>query len=238
MDWVDIGIIVFLALMAVYGCCKGLFKMVFSIFSFVVVIIVALFLAPKIADRIEENGKAVDIVSEKIQRGLGLEDKLTEKLEEEKEHKVKRTDAQILSDCGIPLAWAKEIIKELDMDEKLNSYKKSAVHTISKYICDKIAVVIIRILVFAAIVILLKIALLIVYHVMGVVESVPVISGLNRMGGGVIGFLEGILLLCIFGVIVVLLFQTKKGDDIMGAIYHSQIGNYILRHNPLMTFFY
>lgn len=82
MNWVDFVIILLIFLMAIYGYNRGMFRMLFSIISFVLVIAVSIFVAPVIADKIAENERHVGAISGFISESLGMDEKMFEMLGE------------------------------------------------------------------------------------------------------------------------------------------------------------
>lgn len=76
MNWVDFIIVVLIILMAIYGYNRGMFRMLFSIISFVLVIAVAVFAAPMIADKLAENDGTIEAISGYISESLGMEEKM------------------------------------------------------------------------------------------------------------------------------------------------------------------
>lgn len=84
MNWVDFIIVLLIILMAIYGYNRGMFRMLFSVISFVLVIAVGVFAAPMIADKIAENDKTVEAISGYISESLGMEEKMYQMIGETK----------------------------------------------------------------------------------------------------------------------------------------------------------
>lgn len=82
MNWVDFIIVLLVFLMAIYGYNRGMFRMLFSVISFILVIAVSVFVAPVIADKIAENERNVGAISGYISKSLGMDEKMFEMLGE------------------------------------------------------------------------------------------------------------------------------------------------------------
>lgn len=82
MNWVDFIIVLLVFLMAIYGYNRGMFRMLFSVISFILVIAVSVFAAPVIADKIAENERNVGAISGYISKSLGMDEKMFEMLGE------------------------------------------------------------------------------------------------------------------------------------------------------------
>lgn len=277
MNWVDFIIILLIFLMAIYGYNRGMFRMLFSIISFVLVIAVSIFAAPVIADKIAEDEKRVGAISGFISESLGMDEKMYEmlgetqmKISEEEEineelenikgknpkKKQKNTkiktanesgsdsgveslyvDASLMTECGFPQFLAEKIFDMSGVEHEITQLKGAAIRLVNKKLCDTIAKVIIKIIVFLFIVVVMSLVLSVAARVLGILGRFPGISTLNHIGGTVVGVIEGILVIWLLGLLVIIFCQMGNGVKLLKDIQESGMGRYLMYHNIVVQNF-
>lgn len=100
-----------------------------------------------------------------------------------------------------------DILESLVLSDKKSIAQKLS-DVVIKPIILKILKVLIFILVFLVIIIIVKI----VAGLMGFVNKVPIAGGINRMLGGVLGFLQGILMLYVVALLLKLIIAVTSND--------------------------
>lgn len=80
---------------------------------------------------------------------------------------------------------------------------------------------------------MLKIALSIIVTILNGVFSLPLLNGLNKLGGGIFGFIRGVFIICIIFAIIVPL-NINKNTLIEKEIYKSKIGILLYNNNPII----
>lgn len=86
---------------------------------------------------------------------------------------------------------------------------------------------------FAAALVITAIALHILAHVLKIVDHIPVVSTINRLGGAVLGLAAGVLLVWLILLLVGALQETEWCRQVSGYIHQSVILTQLQQINPL-----
>lgn len=71
---------------------------------------------------------------------------------------------------------------------------------------------------------------------LGIVARLPVLNGINRLAGLLLGLAEGILIVWIFFLVVTIFSATKTGGNLLLMIADSEVLSWIYRNNWLLHF--
>jgi uncharacterized membrane protein required for colicin V production len=69
---------------------------------------------------------------------------------------------------------------------------------------------------------------------LGIVARLPVLNGINRLAGLLLGLAEGILIVWIFFLVVTIFSATKTGGNLLLMIADSEVLSWIYRNNWLL----
>lgn len=212
------------------GFFRSAFKLVLTAFSFVL----AYLLAPLLATLIIDNTNLDDIVEQKIYAQIErvVEEKAkkavsdisnNEQIEELKENILNQDltiDDQVkfIKDLELP-----NYIQDTLIENNNNAIKETlGVNNFYKYISSYIARMIINGLSFMFISLIFRIMLGILPYLLAIIERLPIVGGLNRLGGLIFGLVEGLIIVWIAFVIVALISKTDFGAILMSQIEDSQ----------------
>lgn len=71
---------------------------------------------------------------------------------------------------------------------------------------------------------------------LGIVAKLPILNGLNKKAGLLLGLVEGVLVVWIFFFVVTVCISTETGVKLLLMISESEILSWIYRHNLLFAF--
>ena len=109
----------------------------------------------------------------------------------------------------------------------VNTFGQYVASYISKVLADAIAFLVTFILVFAGVRIAIKF--------LGIINKIPLIGGANRIVGGVIGLLIGLVIVWVLFILVTLLYSTALGAACMQSIAENPILSKLYDGNLLMN---
>jgi uncharacterized membrane protein required for colicin V production len=217
MNWLSIVILAFLILIIANGIRRGLVKTVLSMLSILLAIALASAFSPYIEGFLKEKTPLYDSIQQSSQK------KLAESLENQEGTDLTEQISR-LEELPLPGDLIDSILesygeKEYDqlIGETLADYLSAAiasviVNGVAGFLSFTLAMVLIRILIFA----------------LDRAVSLPVIKTFNRIGGGMAGAVQGLLVIWIAFLAVTLLYSTAWAKE----------GYRLIREDTFLTFLY
>lgn len=220
MNWVLIGVIVFLIICAFSGYYMGLIKKLFRLFSFIVTIIAATAMMPYISDFIAENTSIYNKIEE------NLSDMLTELYEDK--------DSESKSDSDKRTASMPEIISDILLEGEA---KEILIDEINDYFSSQAANIIVNSISFFIAFAIIQVVLRTTVFTLDIIANLPIIKGINQYAGLALGLCEGVVWVWIFFLIVMFISTSEIGIIINGQIRDSEFLSYLYNNNYLYKIF-
>lgn len=220
MNWVLIGVIVFLIICAFSGYYMGLIKKLFRLFSFIVTIIAATAMMPYISDFIVENTSIYNKIEE------NLNDMLTELYEDK--------DSESKSDSDKRTASMPEIISDILLEGEA---KEILIDEINDYFSSQAANIIVNSISFFIAFAIIQIVLRTTVFTLDIIANLPIIKGINQYAGLALGLCEGVVWVWIFFLIVMFISTSEIGIIINEQIRDSEFLSYLYNNNYLYKIF-
>lgn len=232
MNWVLILVIAIFAGYTLAGFSKGFLKIVYSLVSWIVILVVVITATPYIENYLKNNtgiyNKVVAYCEETIREQA--QQQLTESGEEAAEALSENELFSVIAD-KIP----KELLEKLKIqateltDELMNSqglYNKAAV---------AMAELLIRgVSTFVAIILGIIISVMI-SALLGFVSHLPIIGFADRILGLAAGAVNGLLIVWIAFYLVAVLCTTKWGSIVIAQIYENEMLLYLYENNIVLA---
>jgi len=212
IDILTVVLLVILVVCAIGGFKAGLIKTVFSMFSFIIAIILSIWLSPMISDILQKNEKIVGDVNEKVEKALGLENKIIMENDQE----------PFIENLPLPASIKESLHFDEDMYDVLN------VNSFGEYVTRKMTNMIINAAAFVGVFLLIIIILQVLCFALNLFGKLPVLSGINKIGGLVVGLLHGAIIIW-----VILIFITASGSASWGQAALESINK-----NAILSFLY
>lgn len=218
-----IAVGIFVVLMVSLGLKKGLVKMLFSIFSLILIIFLIHVLTPMTKEFLKTT-PVYDQISGKIH------DYVQEHVDGMTKNMLKTGDGnqdEIIDGMSLPKS-----IKE-DLKKNNQNYGSMKVDSLTDYISSYLSDIVLSAVTFILLFILLSIAFFILIRVLDIFTKLPVIHAFNMAGGAVVGLAEAMLILWILCIIITAFSATGWGQDVCRAISENGILSFIYDNNPL-----
>ncbi len=249
-----IGVILILGIFAVAGWRKGIIKIVLSLVSIVVTIIASVIVAPLAASAVKSGTNLDENLSQSIYELLSNNKNIDSYFAENQvdiginvEHISSYSDivSNLVGEVGnrinLPesLTAAVKAIPENEMvntvtDYAVTSVKEAALRMISIRLADIVLTVIIYIVVMAVVFIILNV----IIATTGVVNRLPVIKEANKIGGAVIGLVEGLVVVWLFFTLITAISATETASNILSQIHSSVFLEDLYNYNPITKFLF
>lgn len=220
LDYFFIGVILLYVLL---GLKRGLIKTLYSFFSLILGILITYYLYPFISEIIFKYTKVYFGVSEKVVQAL--------QLEELAKNKVSPQDQlEMMNQLKIPEAL-KVFLKENRNSEMFEILKATK---IEEYIGGTIAAIAINALVFVLVFVFVMFVLKIITHVFDIISMLPILHQLNKLGGGFLGLVQGILVSWIICIFFSMAFTFEKWHELFEYLELSPVASVLYNNNFLM----
>lgn len=217
VSWIAI---VVLAVCTINGIRLGMVRTVFSTFTFIAALVLAAVFSPKLNTTIQDSF-LYNAVSQRVERALEGNPAL--KGED-------RDENAVIENLPVP-EFIRDALSE-NNDESV--YQILGVDTFTHYLSAYIARLILRVLSFLLVFIAALILLRLLCAVLDAVAGLPVLHTLNKAGGLVFGFINGMIILWIFCSIAALFSGTDAGAAINRQINESIVLQTIYNKNLLL----
>lgn len=208
------------------GYRKGLLKIALSMVAMIATIFVGIWINPYVSKVLKEHTTMYETLqehSEKILDGV-----IGEKF---KNGITSRTEQiSTIENLNLPEAIKKVLIENNNSEV----YQLLSVDNFEEYISNYLAGVMLNAIAFVGSFLIVGFLIKVIFVMADIVGRIPGIRGLNKLAGGIIGFLQGILIIWILCLIITAFTGTSWGEGILAEIQKSQILSFIYNNNYLM----
>lgn len=236
MNWVLIMVVAILAGFAVVGYWKGLLKIAFSLVSGILILVVVIWVSPLISDFLvnhtEIREKIVANCEESIRQSV--EEKMQEETKAVTEMTIEEFSeaADKLLEHGIKLpdSLLENILAKISGVTDQTIDLSGAYHEAAEQMADFI----IRGVSFLIAFVLATIAAILISGLLGIVSKIPVIGGVNRICGLLVGAVNGLLIVWILFYLVTVFSTSEFGQMVVSNIYENKLLIYLYENNLLL----
>lgn len=225
MNWILIAVLGIIGVLGYLGLKKGFIKMVFSLVSTVVALLVAMLFSPVVAEMMKNNEAIVGFFDDKI--GM-IVDFTPEEAEEESES----GQASLIDSLPLP-----EIVKDsLKENNTVDDYVELQAQNFEEFVRRRITNVIINALAFVITLILAVIALVILCNALNLIAKLPLLRQINTVAGLAAGAAEGLLLVWVLFAVLTMFGGTEFGRDALSMIAENPLLDYLYKNNLVSKF--
>lgn len=221
MNWVLLAVIILLLAGIIIGSIKGFVKMIFSTLAIVIIVAVAVLVAPRLAPFLKEHTSWYDGVHAQTEQYLSDHGFL---LTEE--------NGQLVTD-GLDSMWLPDSMKDKILSE-CNEKVDEGIATCNEFMTSKIADGAFSVIVFVGVFVAVALAILVLWIVLNALSKLPGIREVNRLGGGILGFVGALVAVEVLIVIFTALAQTEFGTYVNGQIQSNAFLKWIYDTNPIL----
>jgi uncharacterized membrane protein required for colicin V production len=204
-----IGVLVFLFVMGLYGYMRGFLKIVLSVVAMFVTLLAVTFLSTPVGDIVKENTKVYTKIHQSVEDLIDSYD-----IKEIKDVK----------ELNLPDAVLDPVIEKADG-------KTAEVKT---YLANEITRTVFNALIFFVLTIVIYILLTIVIAVLDIFSKLPVINGINKSAGAILGLVQGLILIWVACLLLTAAGDKKWAGDIFKEINDNSILSFIYNNNLLI----
>lgn len=217
ITWLGGIAIAVLIITCINGYRRGFVRQVVSIFFVFFSLALVWFVNPYVNEFLKENTPVYTMIEEGCQN-----------LVKEKTSQIGAIDGieqkNLIEELPVP-----EVIKNMiEKDNTVETYKLLAVRNFGEYVSNYLAVTLMNGLSFIISYLLVTIVIRTIAYALDLIAKLPIINGVNRLAGALLGGAEGV----IFIWIVLLMFTLVCGTDI------GKIGMGLIQRDKFLSFLY
>ena len=217
--WLPIAVGVFLVSMMLYGHYRGFLRQCVSIGALVITILAVRFATPYVTSFLKENTQVRQVVAEMMVKASGLE-----------EYREEQQDTPAFQRIAIENLKLPQSMKDA-LIENNNSevYNLLGVDHFIEYVSAYLAGILIN----AAVSVLMFLLIQLLVRWLDLLARLPIISGLNKIAGALLGLAHGLLLLWVACLLLDLFSATPLGSALMKQVEESSWLTFLYQYNLL-----
>ncbi|MCI5700131.1 MAG: CvpA family protein [Lachnospiraceae bacterium] len=212
-------------IIAVRGFRRGLVRTAISMVSVLLIMTIVSGISPLVSDVLEKQTVIKVKIEEKCE--AALEDVLQGRTEPGKSEQI-----SIIEELPIPMLLKEELLE----NNNRVIYDMLSVDTFAGYLAAFLASAIVQILVFLISFIAASIILKVITNILDLFANLPILGGINRLGGFMLGIISGLLYLWVFFLLITLFGGTEVGAYLLKEIAGDKLLDYLYENNLLMQF--
>lgn len=217
MSWLFWILFIMVVSFMIQGFRKGLVRTAVSMISFLVVMVAVWWLNPYVGDFIQEKTDWQEKMQEKCSEILfqGLEDQFDLSV---------TSQVVFIEELPLPQTMKEKLLE----NNNTEMYRHLAVENFADYLSGYLARGIINGIAFLVSFVIAMVLIRIILCAVDILTELPGLGFLNRMGGLLLGGVQGTLWVWIIFLAVTILYDTTAGGYLMGVI----------REDPILTWIY
>ena len=222
MNWLLLSVIILIAICVLHGLKSGLVRMLFSIATFIVTIVLVKMLAPVGVQALKNTDVIYDSIKAPIEKVL----------EEQIDGQIKTEE--VLESCQVSDEVKANIMSMADK----TGITEVTVFTpeVKEIAADCITLRMIDLLAYIILFILINAALRILGVVLDLFSKLPVIKEMNQLGGCVFGAVEGVAIVWLLFIVITIFSTTAWGSACFEMIGDSAILSFLYAKNIFLIF--
>ena len=221
VTWLGIAAMGILAVFGWMGFRRGFIREVVTMFFWILSMVLVWFINPYVNEFLKENTGVYETVQNGCQEYVGsmLEGQLTADGQEQ---------TSLIQSLGLP-SFLKEGLEE---NNTASVYQYLAVNTFAEYIADYLATAAVNGLSFWLSLVLSTILIRTLTYALNIIARLPIIHGVNKSAGAVVGVVKGLLFIWIVLLVLTIFVNTEIGrqglalveqDAFMKRLYEQDI---------------
>lgn len=225
LTWFGIVILLILLLFIWMGYRRGFIREIVSFFFVFLSLSLAWAINPYINDFLISETPVYSTIQETC---TDFVQKQSSDLENETE-----SSSQFIDGLNLPEVLRKNIEK----NNNTENYAELSVNTLTEYVSGYLARTIVNGLSYVLAYILATIGIRIVVYILNLIAGLPILKTANKLTGGLVGFVKGLVFIWILFLILTVLCSTEIGKTSLELIEKDSLLSVIYQYDPLIQIF-
>lgn len=225
INWAFGVVVLILIYFSVKGFQRGLLRVVFSLVSIILTLMIVSVMTPYVSDFLIDNTSWYEQIRTKCVNAVNdtIEDQVQDTAEGQQ---------QALENSGISIPENAQNKLISSTNEVVDGILEST--GLSDTLGEALATLIFRIIVFLITFILVFLVIHVIFHLLNTVAKLPVIRTVNHGAGLVAGFLQGLVAVWMIFLLVSVLSSTSLGGLVAQAIQENTVTAELYNHNLIL----
>lgn len=226
LTWLGIAVFVILLLFVWMGYKRGFIKEIVSFFFVFLSLSLAWAINPYINEFLVQKTPIYSTIQETCANFVQSQG------EEDAEYETDST-GDLIDSLKLPDL----LRKNLEENNNAETYAELSVNTLTGYISGYLAKTVINGLSYVLAYILSTIVIRLIVYVLNLIAGLPVLKTANKLTGGVVGLLKGIVFVWIALLVVTVLCGTEIGKAVLELIEKDTLLSILYQYDPLVRIF-
>ncbi len=224
-NWLSIAAGIYLLGMVLYGHHRGFIRLVVSMLAVVVSLAVVRMSLPTVTGFIKENTTIQQTISDNMKKSIGLEQEDSAG----EESKVPSAQRMIIEKLELPQNLKTALIENNNSE----MYQMLGVQEFTDYVGNYLADMILNSIGFVLLFAAVYLAARLIMRWLDIIARLPILSGINKIAGALLGGMEGLVFLWIACLVINAFSGTEWGLMIIRQIEASKWLSFLYSHNFL-----
>lgn len=224
-NWLFLIVVGILLAATIVGYCRGFIKLAVTILSLVVTIFIVQMATPHVSKFLREATPLYTTIQEMVDETVGMADMPMEEI-------PLNDQIDLIDGFSLPALLKGALIENNNSEV----YKVLGVLRFKEYISSYISNTIVNAISFLLAFIFIYTIFKIIIFALDIVSRLPVINGINRIAGGVLGLLQGLIIIWLLSLTVTAFTGTTWGDIIFRQIEANKFLTFLYENNIFTKF--
>ena len=223
MNWLLIGILIFMLICTINGYRKGFIRLAVSFVFVIITIALVRMVTPYLGSFLEQHTPVYSTIKENCME-IFRED-AGDYDQEKKTDQVKAIESSRLPE---------KFKKSLMENNNAEIYSILEVTGFDEYIGTYVAKTLTNIIAFVLAFIIIYLALKLILFSLDLIARLPVLHGINKTAGLLLGLAESLVFIWVFFLAITIFFTGKTGENLMGMVNDSLFLRFLYSNNYLL----
>lgn len=226
--WLEVAVAAYLIGMMLYGHYRGFIRIAVSVMSLFITLFAVRVAIPQTAAWLEHNTALYETMKESALKASGLDEKMDE-MAQTAGLAGKAGERAVIESLEIP----DQVKKLLIENNNGEVYQEMGVQIFEDYVGKYLADRVIRVIIFTVLFTVFYASLHIVIVWLNLLSRLPIIYGLNKIAGAVLGLTEALIFVWIGCLVLTLFSGSPIGKSMIDQINGSIWLTWLYDHNML-----
>ena len=225
--WLEITVAVYILAMVLQGHHKGFIRLAVSATAMLITLVTVNYAMPYVTDWLKHDTPVYETLKEKMAESVGIDDILNNLGLESQTQKA--DEWLIIEDLPLP-DQLKTLLVE---NNNIEVYRMMGVEFFRDYIGGYLADTVLKAVVFVVLFLLVYLSLKVLVIWLDLIAKLPILSGINKMAGAVLGGIQALLFIWILCIVLTIFSRTEIGRIVFGQVNASPWLSWLYDHNVL-----
>lgn len=216
---------VFLVFMAFNGYRRGGLRILISMVALVLTLILASLLTPTATKLLKDHTPLYNTINKQMVTFVGA------KIDQSAQDKNEEVQGIALEALPLPKSLTNVLI-ENNNDE---AYNTLGVTDFASYTANSLTIILMNAIAYIGLFIIISIIFRVIMFVADIISKLPIINGINRFVGTILGVVQGILILWVLCIALTAFSGTAYGQKIFEMVNDSTFLTFIYNNNLLIN---